>query len=353
MKMNPAVSRRITWIKSILCLLVIYVHCRNTDWFDVSTGPMIAAAEERLCDIFAKIAVPGFFFFSGYLFFRGYQPDQLKRKWKNRVFTLVIPFILWNLIYYVIEILLRILPFTAGAFAGTEVPVNLREILAAAFNCKYQPVFWFPQYLIIYTVLAPVIWALLRKKTSGLITIGAVLAAVLILSNIPLPGWTRTPLLLLQYIPAYLTGCYASIHLRAFFEDRPVTAGKALAAWGLILVFVLWEIFLPSLYSLEMIRLCIGVLLWFALGVIPYPAPRRWMRYTFYLYAAHGIIAKLCNMTICIKVSSRMLTGGITWLVLPVFIIIFCTLTGMFFERFRPHVAYLLGISGKPEKKKA
>ena len=57
-KMDPLVSRRITWIRSIFCILVVYVHCRNTRWFDVNTAPGIAALENRLCDIFAIIAVP-------------------------------------------------------------------------------------------------------------------------------------------------------------------------------------------------------------------------------------------------------------------------------------------------------
>ncbi len=349
--MSTVVSRRITWIKSILCVLVIYVHCRNTDWFQTGTAINIAAAEELLCDIFAKIAVPGFFFFSGYLFFCGYRPEKLLTKWKSRIFTLVIPFVLWNLIYYVIEILLRILPFTAGAFAGTTVPVNVKEILLAAFNCKYQPVFWFLQYLIIYTLLAPLFWRLLKNRTIGAVILGAVFAAALILSNVTLPGWMRTGLLLLQYSPAYLTGCYAALHLREFFEDKPVTWEKALPAGLIFTALIVWEILAPSLYSIELIRLITGTLLWFFLGVIPFGEPRRWMRFSFYLYAAHGMIAKLVNMTICIKVSSSMVTGGIVFLILPWFIILFCTLTGRLMERFLMHVSYLLGISKKTGKK--
>ena len=343
-KISAFVSQRITWIKSILCVLVIYVHCRNTDWFQVGTAPTIAAAEELICDIFAKIAVPGFFFFSGYLFFRGYRPEKLLNKWKSRIFTLVIPFILWNLIYYVIEILLRLLPFTAGAFAGTSVPISLSEILQAVFNCKYQPVFWFLQYLIIYTLLAPVFWFLMKNRITGAVMLSVVFAAALILSTIPLPGWMRTGLLLLQYSPAYLTGCYVSLHMREFFEDKPVTWKKALPSGLIMAVLIGWEIFAPSLYSIELIRLMSGALLWFLLGIIPFKSPMGWMRFTFYLYAAHGMIAKLVNMTICIKINSHMVTGGIVFLVLPWFIILFCTLTGKVLKRFLPHISRLLGI---------
>ena len=345
-------SRRITWIKSILCIMVIIVHCRNTDWFDASAAPWIAEAERNISEIFAKISVPGFFFFSGYLFFREYKPDRLLRKWKSRIFTLLIPFVLWGLIYYLIEILLRVFPFTAGAFAGNDVPVNASEFLQAAFNCKYHPVFWFLQYLIVYTLLAPAVWLLLKNRLFGFIFLAAVFGSVFFFSGIPLPGWTRTALLLLQYSPAFLTGSCCSIHLKAYFEDKNLTLLQAIPA-GIAGIFLIgWEFVFPSLLSLELIRLLFGVILWFTLGIFHYRTPAGWMRYTFYLYAAHHVIARLVNMTVCIKVSSNMIVGGILYLLLPFFIVAFCTFTGRFFERFLPHIAFLLGIGERSLPKK-
>ncbi len=349
-KMDPLVSRRITWIRSIFCILVVYVHCRNTRWFDVNTAPGIAALENRLCDIFAIIAVPAFFFISGYLFFRNYQPDQLLRKWKSRLFTLVIPFILWNLIYYLAEILVRVLPFTAGAFSGTEIPVTFQGILEAVFNYKYLPSFWFMQYLIIYTLLAPVIYFLLKKRIAGFMTILLVIAATVGFTMQQPAGWALFPLLLLQYIPAYLTGCYASLHMKKMFEERPIPVWKGMIFGLLSAALILWQLLKPSFFSLEAIRLFIGAFLWLFLGMISFPKPARFMQYTFFLYAAHLMIAKIINMGIAIKVNNHMITGGITWLLLPAVIVGICTLTGILFERFLPHAAFLLGIGGKPGK---
>ena len=344
-KMDPAVSRRFTWMKSIMCVLVIYVHCRNTDYFDVSTAPQIADLENRLCEIFAICAVPVFFFLSGYLFFRNYRPDQLLRKWKSRLFTLVIPFIVWNLLYYVFEMLLRVLPFTAGAFAGTTVPFNFRELLAAAFNCKYLPVFWFMQYLIIYTILAPALWFLLKKRIPGLITVLVVFAAVAASGYLPNMGEPPFLLMLTHYFPGYLAGAYIAIHFGELFEYRRITAWKASVCLILSAGLIIWQLKAPSFLSLELLRLLIGILLWFSLGAIPFPEPARWTNYLFFLYAAHLMIAKLVNLAVCIKVSNHMIVGGIVWVILPVLIIIICTAVGTFFTRFLPHTAAVLGIS--------
>lgn len=336
---------------------MIYAHCRNTDYFDVLSAPGIAALQDQLCDIFSIIAVPAFFFLSGYLFFRNYQPDQMLRKWKSRLFSLVIPFLLWNLLYYFAEMLLRTLPLTKGAFAGTTVPFTFSEFLQAAFNYKYLPVFWFMQYLIVYTVLAPALWFLLRKRTAGLIAVILVFSAVLGLSFVRLPGWTAFPYYLLHYIVAYLAGGFASLHFREIFEYGKLPVRKAFLFGIPGAGLVLWYLIKPSLFAVQFLRLLIGICIWFSLGAVRFPKPMRWMRYTFYLYAAHLMIAKITNLTICIKVSNSMITGSAVFLLLPLLAIAFCLGTAVLFRRFMPRTAFILGIdqtkkTGQREKRR-
>ena len=56
---------------------------------------------------FGQFAVPLFFIISGFLFFRtAYTQLDVKRKLYNKVHTLLVPYLLWNLIYYAIHLFL-------------------------------------------------------------------------------------------------------------------------------------------------------------------------------------------------------------------------------------------------------
>ena len=349
--MKTAVQNRISWIRGILCVLVIYVHCQNTDWFDTATVPWIASAERGAASLFTAVAVPGFFFLSGYLFFRNFSPDQFGRKLKSRVFTLLIPFILWNLIYYLIEIALRNLPLTAGLFDGSEVPFTVKEILLAAVNYKYNPVFWFMQFLIVYTALSPLVWLVMKNRFSGILVLAAVLGSVFPLSLLSPSGFWRIPYEMLQFFPAYLGGCYCSIHLLKLFEEKKISLLISLAAAVLLAVLHAWNLLAPSLVSEEMVRLCTGPLIWFALSPVPFGKPMAWMRFTFFYYAAHHLLAHLINKMASVVLGTHMAVGGVFFIVLPWVIVPVLFGIGLLFERFLPPAAKLLGI-GKPKSRK-
>ena len=350
--MKTAVQNRISWIRGILCVLVIYVHCQNTDWFNAASAPWIASMERGAASLFTAIAVPGFFFLSGYLFFRNFTPDQLGRKLKSRVFTLLIPFLLWNLIYYFIELALRNLPLTAGLFDGSVVPFTVKEILLAAFNYKYNPVFWFMQFLIVYTALTPLIWLALKNRIAGLCVLAGVFISVFLLSLLKPEGFWRIPYEMLQFFPAFLGGAYASIHLLKLFEEKNVPVYVSLLSALLGIALHVWNLLAPSLLSEELVRLLTGPLLWFALSRIPFGHPMAWMRFTFFFYAAHHLLAHLINKLASVVLGTNMVIGGILFVVLPWVIIPVLYGIGLLFERFIPPAAKLLGI-GKPRNKKA
>ena len=341
--MSKNISNRITWIKAILCVLVVYVHCQNTDWFDTASVPWIAKAESTIDTIFAKTAVSSFFFLSGYLFYRNYASDKLFDKWKSRLHTLFIPFVIWNLIYYFIELFLRNLPLTAGMFDGSVKPFNLREIMIVVFDCKYNIVFWFIQYLIIYILFTPIIWLFIRKRHLGFLFVVSIFVLGIIFSYQVLPYWMSYVLPRLQYMSAYLVGAYCSVHLRDRIEEENIGHIQmlAFAALGIIIIYI--EVFWPSRISFAVIRLSFGIIVWFVLGKIKFPEAKRWMSFTFYIYAVHHLVAHFGNKMLSL-ITRNMFVGGIMWLVLPFFIIVFCYYTGEFIVRHFSRIASVLGI---------
>ena len=95
--------KTVNWYKFIVCILVVWIHSVNTQWFPEEV-PYVAELENFVMNWIAAAAVPGFFLMSGYLFYRNFTMESLMKKWKSRFFSIVIPFVLWNAVYYIVSI---------------------------------------------------------------------------------------------------------------------------------------------------------------------------------------------------------------------------------------------------------
>lgn len=72
---------------------------------------------------------------SGYLFFRTYKISNLKEKLISRVHTLLIPYILWNIIYAFFMIGLS----KAGLIKNITIGKNVWNILFQILNAEFSP----------------------------------------------------------------------------------------------------------------------------------------------------------------------------------------------------------------------
>ena len=89
---------KVYWLTFIFSILVIWVHSGNAELF---LGPGAAdgwagGVERFFGTCLGQFSVPGFFAVSAYLFYRRFALSDLKRKWKSRVRSLLLPYLLWN-----------------------------------------------------------------------------------------------------------------------------------------------------------------------------------------------------------------------------------------------------------------
>ena len=93
---------KVRWFTFLFSVLVVWVHAFNAELF-LGSGPSAAGLKRVQTWIgngLGQFAVPGFFMISGYLFYRGFTWDKLGRKWRSRFRSLVVPYFLWNGLYY-------------------------------------------------------------------------------------------------------------------------------------------------------------------------------------------------------------------------------------------------------------
>ena len=133
-----------------------------------------------------QISVPCFFVFSGFFFFSkttGFSKNQYFDKLKNRIKTLLIPYLLWNIIAVLVPL--------AGAFKNGELAIYLTNLSEKGYfsifwnytswksmtgQNNYGPALiplWFLRDLLLTIILSPIIYQLIKyTKIWGIFVIG-------------------------------------------------------------------------------------------------------------------------------------------------------------------------------------
>lgn len=101
--------KKIRLLSLICAIAVMYIHAENWSQFGFSESTAGYALQWKLIGL-CSFAVPFFFTVSAYLFFRDFSWNRLLPKWKHRIFSLVVPYLLWNTIYFVYLALLSRVP---------------------------------------------------------------------------------------------------------------------------------------------------------------------------------------------------------------------------------------------------
>ena len=237
---EQSLRNRITVFTFALTILVIWVHSVNMSLPPQGEG--FAAFAGRVEDFFTnrlgQTAVPGFFMVSAYLFFRK-APEHFSgafvlKKWKRRAFTVLLPYLLWNLLYYVGRLMVSRCLGTLPGEPG-YVPLDGITLYRAVVHYLYNPVFWYLQELILLILLAPLIWLLVKNRIIGILFL---LAAFFGAAN-----WQLLPLHPVNEDALFYfsLGSFAAFHGRPLLEEGKGALGALLGSAGLLLLYLLFH----------------------------------------------------------------------------------------------------------------
>lgn len=134
-----------------------------------------------ISDEVARVSVPFFFFFSGFLFFSGLSSFSISAYWsklKGRFHTLVVPYIFWNVVVILLFLALQILlpSLTSGAHKPILDYTFIDYLHAFWDGSDGYPIcyqFWFLRDLIVTVIVSPLIYLLVRYlKMAGVLILG-------------------------------------------------------------------------------------------------------------------------------------------------------------------------------------
>ena len=237
MAINSTQSKAITQLRFPLIVGVVLIHSHfseivinGTNIINGHNTPLYEYISFFFSDILARASVPLFYIISGFLFFHNVQAftkSVYYKKLKSRSRSLLIPYILWNLIVIFLFFFTDL--FFPHLLSGNNKPIadySFQDWIWAFWNTNmitepatpstrtssypicYQ--FWFIRDLIVVTILTPLIYFFVKRvKIVGLIIIG-VLWLFKIEFNIV--GLSITALFF------FTIGAYYGIHKKSLLE---------------------------------------------------------------------------------------------------------------------------------------
>lgn len=322
-KQEDNFSNNVIWYNFILCILVVFIHAYNAGVFTV---PVVVSGisvfneiESFLAVDIAGAAVGGFYLCSGYLFFRSYSWNRVLSKYKSRIHSILIPYILWTLIYFFIHVIISNIPSLAAIFNESPIQVAWRTILDAVVHYQYCAFLWFLQFLILYAAVSPVMYCLIWNRYSGAAAILMVLftACTNIIKNEQAAAVTN-------WMALYMLGGYIGIHYKAAIETKKV--GTKLVLATILLAFAAFWIrkWFPSVFGVLFYSAAFAAALWCLIAwgkgdgnEFTMPKAREWQKNTFAVYMTHFMLVQGANAVVSRYVSQSMWVGMILFLTLP------------------------------------
>lgn len=329
------------FISFLLSIFVFFIHSYFAQ--DYRSDSFISILNHKTSFFFSRsitqFAVPMFFMLSGITFFKEYDNKKYFRKIKSRIFTLVIPYLLWNTLWLIWEIFCSYSFVSMFSEGNDQFSLTLVNILKAIFFHKCYPPFWFVFDIIIFSFAAPLIFLLVRKKYIGIMC--AACLSVISLEGIHLPiGLFYYPMSIVFYMIGAIVG-YHYFDLISKKSSVPVRIASII----LLSVYILAKNVVPrqlhiTNYVIETVLYTLAAFaLWNIVDIfIEKIKPRAIYQRSFAIYAMH------LNVEIVIIKIFGVLFPQNEWLEIPKFIImvpltlLIINYSCAFIERFFPKI---------------
>lgn len=174
MQTDKLQSEAIDFLRFPLIVGVVFIHNGVPIAFGgeiTADAPLFHIVSELFSQVIASVAVPLFFFISGFLFFyrTDFSAQVYKVKLKRRVRSLLIPYLFWNIACLVFYYVVTHLPFLSTWFKGADytweyVLGNLWGVMDEKGVMTYPIAypFWFIRDLMVTVVLTPLLYVLLK-----------------------------------------------------------------------------------------------------------------------------------------------------------------------------------------------
>lgn len=304
--MDTLTRNKITYTNLILSISIIFHHAYNLNVYSLE-GTLLSKIEYFLLEIF-EISVPLFFLLSAFLFYQNLTNDNIIAKLKSRIFSLVIPYLAWNLVGYLYFQFVNLIPFIRNNYSGEISDFSFIEMLKQCVIGDYNLVTWFLGVLIIYTFINPLIYHLSKSKiVANILLVLSFLLCLLPRNNITV-----------NYCFYYI-GIYLALYKKEWFLKSNLK--KTVCLFMLLTILFSYIYFRIEYCSVlgRVLYSTLSILLWKYFDVLRKDVKTTWwFSYTIFFYCCHEFILEPIEKIIYILIGNNLIGAAIDFVFAPI-----------------------------------
>lgn len=302
-------ENKVLTVNGIMCVLVVFLHSYNIERYRSLNWSVTPLLESFVSGTLGDLAVPTFFFMSSILFFQNYNLSKVWSKYRSRISSIVIPYLLWNMIYLIIFMIIVNFPLSRQFMDTQEISVSLQVVIDAILLHQYNGAYWFMYQLILFVLVSPVIYLVMRTPY-GIVAVPGLFIISFWFSAIPNYSYG----IKIKWLMYWILGAYFALHRREQIYHRCVHKQIYLALSVILIIVRFYLEFINQrternsqiIDLLLLILLLLNVMfLWFALDVLKFHRVYEWMSMSFFIYTIHPLIVDTIK-----KAISALLSGN-------------------------------------------
>ena len=273
--MERELSIKLKYLNFFMSVLVVLIHSINNNIFIEK----IFGQNGYL----GQIAVPYFFMASGFLFFNNvYNIKDIFLKIRKRIWTILIPYFSWNVIYYLLNV-----------FIKKSVYFSIIGLYDAALNHTYSSFMWFLYQLIIIVLITPIMYLILKSKFTTIITF--LLLCAFVLFGIELKYFNIDSLI--YYYFGGITSIYVINKKDELINKNNIIYPFFISIFFIIMKYLTHKIgylYYFELLSIILLRISLSVFVFYFFDFIfKYKNSPKMLNNTFMLYMTHFMVVRL------------------------------------------------------------
>lgn len=267
-----------------MTLLIVIFHLQGILGNLGPADSAVLSAFKQHFQVVVTLGMAHFFIISGFLLYYHADEGNIQSKLKRRIKSLLVPFLLWNVI-----IALRQFVTDGGVFPAQ----SLKELLLGFSFNPFDGPLWYVFWLLILMLAAPLLMK--RKKTVAALAIISFVISAFNLYPASLQGWVGFYWIrrAVFYLPCYFEGAFLALHCPDVVAKEQYDAQKIrwIACAVLAGLIVLTAVVHLDRFSNSIVLVLMPAAAWLAIPAkyfsfsmgLPY-------RISFFIYATHGSV---------------------------------------------------------------
>ena len=300
-------KNKIKYFSFILSVLVILVHSINMPpIYKIFSFENIFGIE-----YIGSIAAPGFFIISGFLFFVNIENNDkfivIKNKIVKRIHTVLLPFLMWNSIYYMIKVIYELILTRTWTFDGNK-------FFNAVFHFTESPHLWFLYQLILLIIITPILFYILKNKYFMILFF--IVISLMQILNINIYKLNNDALIYFytgaMFSRIYKNNEFSLVNKKFTLITIPLSIGSYfIYRLFMSMSFKGANTFNLGIYFLILMRIFIVLSLFFIIDIfIDYRKKYEFTEYSFFVYCFHYLVTRFMLLLIYIFVFKKNMDEG-------------------------------------------